>query len=122
MDMCTHRGNLVELYCLKIRIHITNFTPVEQGFKGRKGEGCSGSNYKKPQVKSSECSVSQEQINAWLRINGSKPCIRRQVAPSSNLVLHCSWLSSILHIVAYAMETSKFAAYYSVSWCDKSVY
>ena len=76
--------------CLKIRIHITNFTHLEQGFKGRKGEGCSGSNHKKPQVKSSECSVSQEQINAWLRINGSKPCIRRQVAPSSNLVLHCS--------------------------------
>ncbi|KAM3259736.1 hypothetical protein ACQJBY_051173 [Aegilops geniculata] len=66
-----------------------------EGFKGRKGEGCSGSNYKKPQVKSSECSVSQEQINAWLRINGSKPCIRRQSKGWKHLVVYKSGIHGL---------------------------
>ncbi|VAI21003.1 unnamed protein product [Triticum turgidum subsp. durum] len=66
-----------------------------EGFKGRKGEGCSGSNHKKPQVKSSECSVSQEQINAWLRINGSKPCIRRQSKGWKHLVVYKSGIHGL---------------------------
>ncbi|KAM0917414.1 hypothetical protein ACQ4PT_009526 [Festuca glaucescens] len=59
------------------------------GFKGRKGEGCYGSNYKEPRVKSNECSVPQEQIDAWLRINGSKPCIRRQRDVKVRCILLC---------------------------------
>ncbi|XP_044984447.1 uncharacterized protein LOC123451943 isoform X3 [Hordeum vulgare subsp. vulgare] len=66
-----------------------------EGFKGRRGEGSSGSNYKKPQVKSSECSVSQEQINAWLRINGSKPCIRRQSKGWKHLVVYKSGIHGL---------------------------
>ncbi|KAM0862463.1 hypothetical protein ACQ4PT_045233 [Festuca glaucescens] len=68
-----------------------------EGFKGRKGEGCYGSNYKQPRVKSNECSVPQEQIDAWLRINGSKPCIRRQYeSPFCDLQLK-GWK----HLVVY---------------------
>ncbi|XP_066397696.1 uncharacterized protein [Miscanthus floridulus] len=57
-----------------------NFTCARtEGFKGRKGEGFSDSSHKKYEEYSGEFSVSQEQINAWLRINGSKPCGRGQV-------------------------------------------
>lgn len=66
-----------------------------EGFKGRKGEGWSGSNYKKPQESYSECSVSQEQINAWLRINGSKPCIRGQLKGQKHLVVYKSGIHGL---------------------------
>ncbi|KAM0862464.1 hypothetical protein ACQ4PT_045233 [Festuca glaucescens] len=66
-----------------------------EGFKGRKGEGCYGSNYKQPRVKSNECSVPQEQIDAWLRINGSKPCIRRQLKGWKHLVVYKSGIHGL---------------------------
>ncbi|CAM0953007.1 unnamed protein product [Alopecurus aequalis] len=66
-----------------------------EGFKGRKVEGCHGSNYKEPQVNSSKCSVPQEQINAWLRINGSKPCIGRQMKGWKHLVVYKSGIHGL---------------------------
>jgi hypothetical protein len=61
---------------------------LKQGFKGRKGEGFSDSSRKKYEEYSGEFSVSQEQINAWLRINGSKPCGRGQVFSFSYVSLY----------------------------------
>jgi len=66
-----------------------------EGFKGRKGEGCYGTNYKEPRVKKNECSVPQEQIDAWLRINGSKPCIRRQLKGWKHLVVYKSGIHGL---------------------------
>jgi len=58
-----------------------------EGFKGREREGYPGTSHKKSEEYSGEFNVSQEQINAWVRINGSKPCGRGQVSSFSYLSL-----------------------------------
>ncbi|XP_072993495.1 uncharacterized protein [Typha latifolia] len=58
------------------------------GFKGRKSEEGSSPNYKKPQNDGGGCIVSQEQINAWLHINGQKSCARGILKPPCSDIEH----------------------------------
>ncbi|TKW34586.1 hypothetical protein SEVIR_2G315100v4 [Setaria viridis] len=79
-----------------------------EGFKGRKGEGCHGSSHKKSEEYSGEFSVSQEQINAWLRINGSKPSGRGQE------YIHYKQLKGWKHLVVYKSGIHGLGLYTSV--------
>jgi hypothetical protein len=83
--MCTHRGNTSLTFPSPGNQNQNCY--LKQGFKGRKGEGCHRSSHKKSEEYSGEFSVSQEQINAWLRINGSKPSGRGQVSSFCHLSL-----------------------------------
>ncbi|KAG8057737.1 hypothetical protein GUJ93_ZPchr0002g24613 [Zizania palustris] len=68
-----------------------------EGFRGRKGESWFSANHnRKSEDKFGECSVSQEQINAWLRINGSKSCMRGQKEYA-----HYKQLKGWKHLVVY---------------------
>jgi len=80
-----------------------------EGFKGRKGEGFSDSSRKKYEEYSGEFSVSQEQINAWLRINGSKPCGRGQKE-----YIHYKQLKGWNHLVVYKSGIHGLGLYTSV--------
>ncbi|ONM23440.1 Histone-lysine N-methyltransferase ATX4 [Zea mays] len=79
-----------------------------EGFKGRKGEGFSDSSHKKYEEYSGEFGVSQEQINAWLRINGSKPCGRGQE------YIHYKQLKGWKHLVVYKSGIHGLGLYTSV--------
>lgn len=52
-----------------------------EGFKGRKREEGLDPTLRKPYKDGGGCIVSQEQINAWLHINGQKSCTRGVVKP-----------------------------------------
>ncbi|XP_019704141.1 uncharacterized protein [Elaeis guineensis] len=52
-----------------------------EGFKGRKREEGLDPTLQKPYKDGGGCIVSQEQINAWLHINGQKSCARGVVKP-----------------------------------------
>ncbi|CAN6218692.1 unnamed protein product [Urochloa humidicola] len=80
-----------------------------EGFKGRKGEGCPGTSQKKSEEYGGEFSVSQEQINAWLRINGSKPCGRGQKE-----YIHYKQLKGWKHLVVYKSGIHGLGLYTSV--------
>ncbi|KAF8759291.1 hypothetical protein HU200_010329 [Digitaria exilis] len=80
-----------------------------EGFKGRKGEGCPGTSHKKSEGYSGEISVSQEQINAWLRINGSKPRGREQKE-----YIHYKQLKGWKHLVVYKSGIHGLGLYTSV--------
>ncbi|KAF0905733.1 hypothetical protein E2562_008807 [Oryza meyeriana var. granulata] len=67
-----------------------------EGFGGRKGDWFGANHSKKPEEKFGECSVSQEQINAWVRINGSKSCMRGQKEYA-----HYKQLKGWKHLVVY---------------------
>lgn len=56
-------------------------TNLQQGFKGRKREEGLDPTLQKPYKDGGGCIVSQEQINAWLHINGQKSCARGVVKP-----------------------------------------
>ena len=63
------------------------FNNLKQGYKGRKrGEGFRR-NFHLNADHSKGCLVSQEQINAWLHINGQK-CIRGHVQPQASEIEH----------------------------------
>ncbi|XP_062199450.1 uncharacterized protein LOC133901928 isoform X2 [Phragmites australis] len=79
-----------------------------EGFKGRKGEGWTGANHKTSEEYSGEFSVSQEQINAWLRINGSKSCGRGQE------YIHYKQLKGWKHLVVYKSGIHGLGLYTSV--------
>uniref|UniRef100_A0A0D9XGM5 Histone-lysine N-methyltransferase n=1 Tax=Leersia perrieri TaxID=77586 RepID=A0A0D9XGM5_9ORYZ len=66
-----------------------------EGFRGRKGDWFGANHSRKPEEKFGECGVSQEQINAWLRINGSKSCMRGQE------YVHYKQLKGWKHLVVY---------------------
>uniref|UniRef100_A0A0D3H9X4 Histone-lysine N-methyltransferase n=1 Tax=Oryza barthii TaxID=65489 RepID=A0A0D3H9X4_9ORYZ len=66
-----------------------------EGFRGRKGDSFGANRSRKPEEKFGECSVSQEQINAWIRINGSKSCMRGQE------YVHYKQLKGWKHLVVY---------------------
>ncbi|XP_040383333.1 uncharacterized protein LOC102721579 isoform X2 [Oryza brachyantha] len=78
--------------CLKINDWTCART---EGFGGRKGDWFDANRSKKPEEKFGECSVSQEQINAWVRINGSKSCMRGQE------YVHYKQLKGWKHLVVY---------------------
>ncbi|WVZ65826.1 hypothetical protein U9M48_015128 [Paspalum notatum var. saurae] len=80
-----------------------------EGFKGRKGEGCPCTSHKKTEGYNAEFSVSQEQINAWLRINGSKPCGRGQKE-----YIHYKQLKGWKHLVVYKSGIHGLGLYTSV--------
>ncbi|KAL6601411.1 hypothetical protein ACP70R_044631 [Stipagrostis hirtigluma subsp. patula] len=80
-----------------------------EGFKGRKGEGWPGANHKTFEAYSGEFSVSQEQINAWLRINGSKSCGRVQKE-----YIHYKQLKGWKHLVVYKSGIHGLGLYTSV--------
>ncbi|KAL6844941.1 hypothetical protein ACP4OV_025600 [Aristida adscensionis] len=80
-----------------------------EGFKGRKGECWSGANQKTFKEHSSEFTVSQEQINAWLRINGSKSCGRGQKE-----YIHYKQLKGWKHLVVYKSGIHGLGLYTSV--------
>ncbi|PUZ71914.1 hypothetical protein GQ55_2G351500 [Panicum hallii var. hallii] len=79
-----------------------------EGFKGREGEGYPGTSHRKSEVYSGEFSVSQEQINAWVRINGSKPCGRGQE------YIHYKQLKGWKHLVVYKSGIHGLGLYTSV--------
>uniref|UniRef100_A0A0E0M4E6 Histone-lysine N-methyltransferase n=1 Tax=Oryza punctata TaxID=4537 RepID=A0A0E0M4E6_ORYPU len=66
-----------------------------EGYRGRKGDSFGANRSRKPEEKFGECSVSQEQINAWIRINGSKSCMRGQE------YVHYKQLKGWKHLVVY---------------------
>ncbi|CAL5082799.1 unnamed protein product [Urochloa decumbens] len=80
-----------------------------EAFKGRKGEGFPGTSHKKSEEYSGGFSVSQEQINAWLRINGSKPCGRGQKE-----YIHYKQLKGWKHLVVYKSGIHGLGLYTSV--------
>ncbi|KAJ6834250.1 uncharacterized protein M6B38_336405 [Iris pallida] len=59
-----------------------------EGFKGHKSEEGSRPNHRRPSNDSGACIVSQEQINAWLHINGQKSCTRPLAKPPCSEVEH----------------------------------
>uniref|UniRef100_A0A0E0EUT3 Histone-lysine N-methyltransferase n=1 Tax=Oryza meridionalis TaxID=40149 RepID=A0A0E0EUT3_9ORYZ len=73
-----------------------------EGFRGRKGDSFGANRSRKPEEKFGECSVSQEQINAWIRINGSKSCMRGQLKGWKHLVVYKSGIHGL------GLYTSKF--------------
>ncbi|KAJ1290773.1 hypothetical protein BS78_02G269600 [Paspalum vaginatum] len=79
-----------------------------EGFKGQKGEVCPTS-HKKTEEYNGEFSVSQEQTNAWLRINGSKPCGRGQKE-----YIHYKQLKGWKHLVVYKSGIHGLGLYTSV--------
>ncbi|KAG2636742.1 hypothetical protein PVAP13_2NG470100 [Panicum virgatum] len=80
-----------------------------EGFKGREREGYPGTSHKKSEEYSGEFNVSQEQINAWVRINGSKPCGRGQKE-----YIHYKQLKGWKHLVVYKSGIHGLGLYTSV--------
>ncbi|RLN32810.1 uncharacterized protein C2845_PM03G05990 [Panicum miliaceum] len=88
----------------------SNWTCVRtEGFKGREGEGYPGTSHRKSEEYSGEFSVSQEQINAWVRINGSKPCGRGQKE-----YIHYKQLKGWKHLIVYKSGIHGLGLYTSV--------
>ncbi|KAG1327089.1 hypothetical protein COCNU_01G010230 [Cocos nucifera] len=88
-----------------------------EGFKGRKREEGLDPTLQKPYKDGGGCIVSQEQINAWLHINGQKSCIRGVVKPPCSDVEYDFRTKGWKHLVVYksgihalGLYTSKFIA------------
>ncbi|XP_066160315.1 uncharacterized protein [Oryza sativa Japonica Group] len=77
-------------------------------FRGRKGDSFGANRSRKPEEKFGECSVSQEQINAWIRINGSKSCMRGQKE-----YVHYKQLKGWKHLVVYKSSIHGLGLYTS---------
>lgn len=59
-----------------------------EGYKGRKREEGFNHNFHLQANSTSTCLVPQEQINAWLHINGQKSCIRGSLKPTASDIEH----------------------------------
>jgi SET domain-containing protein len=81
---------------------------LKQVFRGRKGDSFGANRSRKPEEKFGECSVSQEQINAWIRINGSKSCMRGQKE-----YVHYKQLKGWKHLVVYKSSIHGLGLYTS---------